>query len=64
MYTLKLDLSEYEHAALVTVLRAEIDRAERDGTPDSPFCTAVSKILDDIHGYDRAVAEYVRGLGS
>lgn len=56
MYTLKLDLSQYEHDVLVTLLSTELQRGERDGTTDSPWHGAIAKIADDITGYDSAVA--------
>ena len=53
-YTLKLDLSDYERDALVMMLHTEVDRGERDGTTDSPFCKAMQKILDDVTSYDKS----------
>lgn len=57
MYTLKLDLSQDEHDALLVLLRADMRRSEREGTTKSPFATAVRKIHSDITGYDEAVAD-------
>lgn len=56
-YTLKLDLTDYEHGALLTMLNTELQRGERDGTTDSPFYAALHKIRYDINGYDEAVTE-------
>jgi hypothetical protein len=45
-YTLKLDLTEYEHGVLVLLLRTDLERSEREGTTGSPWHAAVSKISE------------------
>lgn len=47
-YTLKLDLSQYEHDRLIAVLKKE------------SYDPAIKKILYDIIGYDQAVEESKR----
>lgn len=56
-YTLKLDLSQYEMSVLAELLRNDVRRAEREGTTGSPWCGAVSKILNDVYEYTASVAE-------
>lgn len=59
-YTLKLDLPEYDRAALITVLSTEIQRAERDGRQADPYPAALARVLDQIENYESAVAEAKR----
>lgn len=56
-YTLKLDLNDDERNALVTLLRTEVERAERKGTAETPFAVAVAGVLADIDGYESAAGE-------
>lgn len=56
-YTLKLDLTVYQHGALLTLLRTEIEAAERLGRSDTPFVSALAEVEQQITGYDQAVAQ-------
>jgi hypothetical protein len=55
-YTLKLDLDDYQHSALKTLLRTTLERAERDRIADSPFPQAIQAIQEQVIGYEQARA--------
>lgn len=57
MYTLKLDLSEYELDVLTTLLKTDHERSMREETTGSSWNVAVNKIYDDIQGYRTATAQ-------
>lgn len=55
-YTLKLDLSDYQHHVLVELLSEEIQAGVQVGLNEGPRQGALMEILDQIAGYDEAVA--------
>lgn len=59
-YTLKLDLDEFQRSALITLLRTEIMRAEREGLSDTPFPTAIRQVMEQVDEYAAATVEAKR----
>lgn len=54
-YTLKLDLTDYQHSVLIALLVNDLERCERDELTDSSWYKAIASIREDITGYDAEV---------
>lgn len=61
-YTLKLDLTKFQHDTLVRLLGSAEIAGEMNGFSTDPFYKAIGEIREMITGYDEMV-EQIRAAG-